>query len=171
MRPDSRLHSCRTFTITSKSSTVGWIICLGGWSNITNMLDADYLCFLCGLHNIWGIVRIYYYCSWVRMFLFLEIYKRSVFYLYTYMSNVIYRAEVARYLEEDSFGLVFGINTMVALIFQTILTLLIISEGGFALSTKGQFTVYAFYFIGVGIIYLVAVVTEYILKKYRRNVD
>uniref|UniRef100_A0A1I8PS62 Uncharacterized protein n=1 Tax=Stomoxys calcitrans TaxID=35570 RepID=A0A1I8PS62_STOCA len=78
-------------------------------------------------------------------------------------------AEVARYLEEDSFGLVFGINTMIALIFQTIITLVIISEGGLALSTKGQFTVYAFYFIAVGIIYFTAVVIEYFIRKYRKN--
>ncbi|XP_073832376.1 thiamine transporter 1-like [Musca autumnalis] len=80
-------------------------------------------------------------------------------------------AEVARYLEEDSFGLVFGINTMLALIFQTVLTLVVISENGFALSTKGQFTVYAFYFIAVGIIYFIAVISEYLYKKFKRNVD
>ncbi|KAI8129812.1 Folate transporter 1 [Lucilia cuprina] len=74
-------------------------------------------------------------------------------------------AEVARYLEEDSFGLVFGINTTVALVFQTILTLVVISESGFALSPKGQFTVYAFYFIVVGILYFIFVLFEYFMSK------
>uniref|UniRef100_A0A1L8EFP6 Putative micronutrient transporter folate transporter family n=2 Tax=Haematobia irritans TaxID=7368 RepID=A0A1L8EFP6_HAEIR len=78
-------------------------------------------------------------------------------------------AEVARYLEEDSFGLVFGINTMIAVIFQTIITLVIIDENGLALSTKGQFTVYAFYFIVVGIVYFIAVVIEYFLRKIKKN--
>ena len=68
-------------------------------------------------------------------------------------------------MEEDSFGLVFGINTTMALIFQTILTLIVISENGFALSPKGQFTVYAFYFIGVGILYFISVVVEYLISK------
>lgn len=59
----------------------------------------------------------------------------------------------------------FGINTTMALIFQTILTLVVISETGFALSPKGQFTVYAFYFIVVGILYFIFVVYEYIISK------
>lgn len=69
-------------------------------------------------------------------------------------------AEVARYLEEESYGLVFGINTMVALLLQSILTFAVISETGFALSIIGQFTVYAFYFIIIGVIYFLAVVVE-----------
>ncbi|KAM7362898.1 thiamine transporter 1-like [Cochliomyia hominivorax] len=78
-------------------------------------------------------------------------------------------AEVARYLEEDSFGLVFGINTTLALILQTILTLVVISESGFALSTRGQFTVYAFYFIAVGILYLTFFVFDFVIKKFTKK--
>lgn len=78
-------------------------------------------------------------------------------------------AEVARYLEEDSFGLVFGINTTMALIFQTILTLVVISETGFALSPKGQFTVYAFYFIGIGFLYFISVTVDYLISKSSKS--
>lgn len=80
-------------------------------------------------------------------------------------------AEVARYLEEDSFGLVFGINTMMAVILQTILTLVVISESGFALTTKGQFTVYAFYYIGISIIYFISVVVEFFVAKQSKSID
>lgn len=76
---------------------------------------------------------------------------------------------MARYLEEDSFGLVFGINTTLALIFQTILTLVVISESGFALSTQGQFTVYAFYFIAVGILYFAFFVCDFLISKFSKK--
>lgn len=74
-------------------------------------------------------------------------------------------AEVARYLEEDSFGLVFGINTMAALVLQSILTLVVISETGLGLSIVGQYTVYAFYFIGIGFVYFLSVVIEYLINR------
>uniref|UniRef100_A0A1A9VU41 Uncharacterized protein n=1 Tax=Glossina austeni TaxID=7395 RepID=A0A1A9VU41_GLOAU len=81
-------------------------------------------------------------------------------------------AEVARYLEEDSFGLVFGINTLLALIFQTIITIVVISDTGFALTVKGQYTVYAFYFIIIGVIYfLCALWNLLIVKSVRDNIN
>ncbi|KAM8705827.1 hypothetical protein ACLKA7_010167 [Drosophila subpalustris] len=70
-------------------------------------------------------------------------------------------AEVARNLQEDSFGLVFGINTLLALVFQSLLTVVVISETGFALNPIGQYTVYAFYFIAVAIIYFISVIIEH----------
>lgn len=78
---------------------------------------------------------------------------------------------MARYLEEDSFGLVFGINTMMALVLQTILTLVVISDAGFALTTKGQFTVYAFYFIVISILYLISVLVEFLVAKRSKSID
>ena len=63
-------------------------------------------------------------------------------------------AEVAKHLEEDSYGLVFGINTLIALILQSVLTIVVVSDGGFALTIINQYTVYAFYFIFVGLLYL-----------------
>ncbi|KAH8343695.1 thiamine transporter 1 [Drosophila kikkawai] len=69
-------------------------------------------------------------------------------------------AEVARHLEDDIFGLVFGFNTLVALIFQSGLTMIFVS--GFKLDPVGQFTAYAFYFIGVGVLYLISVLVEWL---------
>ncbi|KAL9917450.1 thiamine transporter 1-like isoform 2-T2 [Glossina fuscipes fuscipes] len=81
-------------------------------------------------------------------------------------------AEVARHLEEDSFGLVFGINTLLALIFQTIITVVVISDTGFALTVKGQYTVYAFYFIIIGVVYfLCALWNLLIVKSIRDNIN
>ncbi|KAH8358648.1 hypothetical protein KR093_001516 [Drosophila rubida] len=74
-------------------------------------------------------------------------------------------AEVARNLQEDSFGLVFGINTLLALVFQSLLTIIVVSETGFALNPVGQYTVYAFYFIAVSVIYFISVTIEHFWQR------
>ncbi|XP_062124028.1 thiamine transporter 1 [Drosophila sulfurigaster albostrigata] len=74
-------------------------------------------------------------------------------------------AELASSLLEDSFALIFGINTLVALALQSLLTLVFVSEGtGLNLNTFEQFTVYAFYFIIFGIVYFIAVIVEFLLR-------
>lgn len=60
---------------------------------------------------------------------------------------------VAKRLSDDSFGLVFGINTLLALVFQAILTLVVISESGFALGARDQFVVYSGYFVVLAFVY------------------
>ncbi|XP_039439306.1 thiamine transporter 1-like isoform X3 [Culex pipiens pallens] len=74
--------------------------------------------------------------------------------LYMFMITMA-SATVAKYLQEDSFGLVFGINTFVALVFQSILTVVVISESGLALTPRGQFKVYGGFFLALAVIYLV----------------
>ncbi|XP_017118580.1 thiamine transporter 1 [Drosophila elegans] len=86
-------------------------------------------------------------------------------------------AEVARNLEEDSFGLVFGFNTLVALVFQSLLTMILVTDTGFELDPVGQYTVYAFYFIAVGLLYLISVLVEWIwcrdsdIEKLENSLD
>lgn len=65
-------------------------------------------------------------------------------------------------MEDDSFGLVFGINTLVALILQTILTVTVVSEDGLSLTVFQQYTVYAVYFFALSAIYLVALICSLI---------
>jgi solute carrier family 19 (thiamine transporter), member 2/3 len=60
---------------------------------------------------------------------------------------------VAKHLSDDSFALIFGINTLVAVLIQTLLTILVISETGFALDPRGQFFVYGSYFVALAIVY------------------
>ena len=79
-----------------------------------------------------------------------------------YLNDInIYSAEIARHLNDDSYGLVFGINTVLGLILQTILTLLVVSDGGFALNVIEQYSIYAYYFIGVGFLYIIFVIADY----------
>ncbi|XP_053686826.1 folate-like transporter 3 [Sabethes cyaneus] len=74
--------------------------------------------------------------------------------LYMFMITMA-SATVAKYLEEDSFGLIFGINTFVALVFQTILTVVVISESGLMLTPRGQFKVYGSYFLVLALVYFI----------------
>lgn len=82
--------------------------------------------------------------------------------LYSYMITIA-SATVAQHLADDSFALIFGINTMVALIFQTILTVVVIQA--LELDQRGQFLVYGFYFVALSIIYLITSVVKLVFFK------
>ncbi|EDX13437.1 thiamine transporter 2 [Drosophila simulans] len=72
-------------------------------------------------------------------------------------------SELASSLEEDSFALVFGFNTFVGLLLQCILTFVVVSEkANLNLNVFQQFSVYAFYFIVIGVVYSIAVILQYI---------
>ncbi|XP_055587458.1 thiamine transporter 1-like [Uranotaenia lowii] len=61
-------------------------------------------------------------------------------------------AEIAKNISDDSFALIFGINTLLGLVLQTLLTLAIVDSGGWlALDVRGQFTVYSYSFMVMGV--------------------
>lgn len=62
--------------------------------------------------------------------------------------------EIARNLADDTFGLVFGFNTLVALIVQTAVILSVVSSG-FKLSISGQYQVYGYSYLCLAAIYLI----------------
>ncbi|XP_016950068.1 thiamine transporter 2 [Drosophila biarmipes] len=79
-------------------------------------------------------------------------------------------SELASSLEEDSFALVFGFNTFVGLILQCILTFVVVSERvNLNLDVFQQFTVYAVYFIVIGVVYSMAVLIHYIWSCSKRS--
>lgn len=49
-----------------------------------------------------------------------------------------FSSEVAKHLNKDSYGLIFGVNTFIALILQTILTMAVADEGGLAFTIRDQ---------------------------------
>jgi len=61
--------------------------------------------------------------------------------------------EIARNIGQDSYGLVFGFNTFLALAFQSVLTAVVADSSGLALAPRDQFLVYAGYFLAVGCVY------------------
>uniref|UniRef100_A0A1B0GLL8 Uncharacterized protein n=2 Tax=Lutzomyia longipalpis TaxID=7200 RepID=A0A1B0GLL8_LUTLO len=77
--------------------------------------------------------------------------------LYAFASTIA-SAEIAKHLEEDSFGLVFGFNTFLSLVLQTILTLAVVT--GIHLSIFQQFYIYAAYFIVLGVVYFIIYVWD-----------
>ncbi|XP_035906111.1 thiamine transporter 1-like isoform X1 [Anopheles stephensi] len=85
--------------------------------------------------------------------------------LYLFMVTMA-SAIVAKYLEEDSFGLIFGINTFVAIGVQALLTLATISERGLMLDPRDQFKVYGGYFLVLSIIYLIAAIVASVARLW-----
>lgn len=61
--------------------------------------------------------------------------------------------EIATNLAEDTFGLIFGFNTLIALVVQTTITLSVVSSG-FKLSPMGQYQVYGYFYIALATVYL-----------------
>ncbi|KHJ99543.1 reduced folate carrier [Oesophagostomum dentatum] len=62
---------------------------------------------------------------------------------------------IATELTSTNYGLVFGWNTFVAVVLQTLLTLLVADSHGFNLNMRTQFVVYGLYFVGIGALFLV----------------
>ncbi|XP_075152502.1 thiamine transporter 1 [Haematobia irritans] len=77
--------------------------------------------------------------------------------------------QVAHNLSDDSFGLIFGINTLVALILQTILTLVVVTDAGYALLPRDQYKVYGGYFLVLAVIFVVAFVHGKLIKCCKRS--
>lgn len=90
--------------------------------------------------------------------------------LYNFMITLI-SAHVAQQLAADSFGLIFGINTFLALVFQSLLTLTVVSETGLGLDIQGQFVSYGIYFIALSGIYASIALLRLVLPKKAINLD
>jgi hypothetical protein len=63
------------------------------------------------------------------------LHNKEIFILFL---NFINSAEVAKHLNDDSCGLIFGVNTFIALVLQTVLTVIVVDERGLALETRPQ---------------------------------
>lgn len=82
---------------------------------------------------------------------------------------LFFSAIIAKQLIEDSFALIFGLNTLLALILQTIMTLIFVADTGLALSPRQQFEVYGFYFIALAGVYGLTGVITLIISRCRRS--
>uniref|UniRef100_A0A1B6LMW9 Major facilitator superfamily (MFS) profile domain-containing protein n=1 Tax=Graphocephala atropunctata TaxID=36148 RepID=A0A1B6LMW9_9HEMI len=68
---------------------------------------------------------------------------------------VLTNSEVAKHLNQDSYALIFGMNSFAALILQTILTFTVAGVGGLTIPIRSQFMVYGGYFALMGVVYTV----------------
>lgn len=77
---------------------------------------------------------------------------RNLIFDFFFKSN---SAEIAKHLPEDSFGLIFGLNTFFALCLQSLLTMFVVSDVfDLRLNIFRQFNVYAGYFCVLSATYL-----------------
>lgn len=83
---------------------------------------------------------------------------------FSFFSN---SATVAKRLKEDSFALIFGINTLVALLFQSLLTYIVITV--LSLPIRVQYHVYSFYFFFLAIFYGCIGIVNFIYKRKWNN--
>lgn len=92
-------------------------------------------------------------------------YTLYIFYGVLYSFTIcISSAEVAKNLIDDCFGLIFGINTLVAVGFQTVLTLVVVS--GLGLTISQQFLIYGFLYVFLGLVYFFGLIYEVYRRKH-----
>ncbi|CAB3396575.1 unnamed protein product [Caenorhabditis bovis] len=101
---------------------------------VGSIVQAAFLLWMSQTHSIY----IMYFCY----ILYRIIYQATM---------TIAQCNLATRLQCESYGLLFGINTFIALSFQTVLTVLIINVAN--LSIRPQFLVYSFYHIAVAVIF------------------
>lgn len=82
--------------------------------------------------------------------------------------DLIYSASVAKRLADDSFALIFGINTFLALVFQSLFTLIVVSDTGLALSPKYQYVVNGSYFLVLALLYAILSIGSKVLSKFKQ---
>lgn len=90
--------------------------------------------------------------------------------LYHFMITIT-SSEIAKHIKDESYGLVFGVNTFVAVALQSILTAIVVRGGiGFALSPRDQYFVYGIFHVVVAVIYIVIGLATWLTSKrdYRR---
>lgn len=63
------------------------------------------------------------------------------------------------------YALVFGVNTFIALVLQTLLTIIVVDSAGLGLEIFLQFLIYASYFAVIAVIFLIA----WLYKLYKRR--
>lgn len=72
-------------------------------------------------------------------------------------------ASVAKKLHEECFALIFGINTLIALILQSLLTFIVITKYNLMLRT--QYQIYSYVFFALALIYGVTGVAKFVYKQ------
>ncbi|KAI4464901.1 folate transporter [Holotrichia oblita] len=85
--------------------------------------------------------------------------------LYQFMITVG-SSEIAKQISKDSHGLVFGFNMFLALIIQTLLTLVVVTGNfGIMLEVKMQYWIYGIYFIAIGTLYIILGLGSWLVSK------
>jgi len=116
-----------------------WSVLGEGTLAIISVLDAVILYLMATTSDIWT--------AYVGYLVFRSLYQMMI---------TVASFEIASNITQNSYGLVFGFNTFLALSFQTILTSIVADSVGLALPPRDQFQVYAGFFLTVGLVFLVS---------------
>ncbi|XP_071615049.1 thiamine transporter 1 [Heliangelus exortis] len=76
--------------------------------------------------------------------------------------------QIATNLSVERYALVFGVNTFIALVLQTLLTLIVVDASGLGLDIFTQFMIYASYFAAISVVFLGSGIYS-IIRAYRRQ--
>jgi len=118
---------------------IQWSVLGEGCLALLSVLDAGILYLMATTSNIWT--------AYIGYVLFRSLYQMMI---------TVASFEIASNISQDSYGLVFGINTFLALAFQTILTTVVVDKVGFHLEPQDQFLVYSGFFLAVGVPFFIS---------------
>ncbi|GCC27298.1 thiamine transporter 1-like [Chiloscyllium punctatum] len=134
---------------------VGYVKISSIWSEVAllvfSLVVAVSVFLMDTLHNIW----VCYVCYIVFRIIYMMLITVATF-------------KIAANLSVELYALVFGVNTFVALVLQTLLTLIVVESSLLNLDIFGQFLAYSVYFGVVALLFLIFGVYN-IVKKYREN--
>lgn len=153
------VESASTLCGALAALTVGYIHC--DWSlygelflTVVCLLDGACIFLMAETSNIWIA-----YCTYI------------VFRASYQMVVTVASFQVAKDIQPDTYGLIFGCNTFFALIIQSILTFIVVDGTVMGLSPRPQFLVYASYSVLLGVIFLVTGLRNYCRRRRHFNVD
>lgn len=127
---------------------------------------------LCRIYDLFHVLYVHH--NHIKVCAFHFFYKLNQFIDYFFL--IFYSAEIAKQLPEDSYGLIFGVNTFIAYWLQIILTVIVVSGSlGFTLTIFEQFNVYGAYFVVLGCIYLALIILSGVRSitgsKNKKSID
>ncbi|XP_048056427.1 LOW QUALITY PROTEIN: thiamine transporter 1 [Megalobrama amblycephala] len=115
--------------------------------------------------SVWGELALCMFSVIIAVCVFLTDTIRNIWVCYT--AYIIFRAtymllitiatyQIAANLSMKRYALVFGVNTFIALVLQTLLPLIVVDSAGLGLDIFLQFLIYASYFAAVAVIFFIA---------------
>uniref|UniRef100_A0A8C2HQQ0 Solute carrier family 19 member 2 n=1 Tax=Cyprinus carpio TaxID=7962 RepID=A0A8C2HQQ0_CYPCA len=123
---------------------------------------------------VWGELALCIFSVVIAVCVYLMDTIRNIWVCYT--SYMLFRAtymllitiatyQIAVNLSMRRYALVFGVNTFIALLLQTLLTVIVVDSAGLGLDIFLQFLIYAIYFAVIAVIFLIA----WLYKLFKRR--
>uniref|UniRef100_A0A1B6CPJ0 Major facilitator superfamily (MFS) profile domain-containing protein n=2 Tax=Clastoptera arizonana TaxID=38151 RepID=A0A1B6CPJ0_9HEMI len=110
----------------------------------------------------------------IALFVMSQTYSMAVAYVLFIVFTIVYQImmtvanfEVAKNINDDSYGLIFGVTTFIALVIQSVFMFVLNTK--LALPARMLFTVYGCYFSILGIVFLFAILARLLHKVFRSN--